>query len=147
MKILCVVITLAFAMAVSAIAETKNDRVDIKEAALSYMDSWYKGDPKRMKQSLHKKLAKRSLQKSIGGNNLLGFTSASDMISYTRGGVGERLGWDGIDIKVVVLDHYKDIASVKIVTPHYYEYLHMIRIANEWRIINAVYQPYTPTAD
>ena len=32
-----------------------------------------------------------------------------------------------MDIEVIVLDYYKNIASVKVVTKDYYEYLHLIK--------------------
>jgi hypothetical protein len=43
-------------------AENADELSAIKKTALNYMDSWYKGNSKMMKQSLHKKLAKRSLK-------------------------------------------------------------------------------------
>ena len=97
-----------------------------------------------MKQSLHKKLAKRSLQKSVGGKKLLRRTSASDMVWYTRSGVGENLWYEDLKTEVVILDSYEDIASVKIVTPHYYEYLHLIKLDGKWVIINALYETNSP---
>ena len=56
-------------------AENPDELSAIKETALNYMDSWYKGDSKKMKQSLQKKLAKRSLQESVSGKKLLRQTS------------------------------------------------------------------------
>ena len=50
------------------------------------------------------------------------------MVWYTRSGIGENFWYDDLKTEVVVLDYYEDIASVKIVTPHYYEYLHLIKI-------------------
>lgn len=125
-------------------AQSPDELSAIKQTALNYMDSWYQGDSKKMKQSLHKKLAKRSLQKSVGGKKLLRKTSASDMVWYTRSGIGENLWYDDLKTEVVVLDHYEDIASVKITTPHYYEYLHLIKLEGKWVIINALYEPNSP---
>ena len=126
-------------------AEDSDALTAIKKTALNYMDSWYTGDPQRMKQCLHKKLAKRSLQESVSGKKLLQVTSRSDMIWYTRGGYGENLAQENLKIEVVVLDYYQDIASVKVITPHYYEYLHLIKIDNKWVIINALYERNSPT--
>ena len=128
-------------------AENSDEQSAIKKTALNYMDSWYKSDSKRMKLSLHKKLAKRSLQESVSGKKLLRFTSASDMIWYTRGGYGENLWHENLNIEVVILDFYKDIASVKVITPHYYEYLHLIKIEKKWVIINALYERNSPTIE
>jgi hypothetical protein len=128
-------------------AENADELSAIKKTALNYMDSWYKGNSKMMKQSLHKKLAKRSLKESLGGKKTLGFTSASAMVGYTGGGYGANLWHDNLNIEVTVLDYYKDIASVKVITPHYYEYLHLIKLEKEWVIINALYEPNSLTSD
>jgi hypothetical protein len=140
------ILALIFCIIFVAVAQARSpdELAAIKQTALNYMDSWYKGDSKKMKQSLHKKLAKRSLQKSVGGKKLLRRTSASDMVWYTRSGVGENLWYEDLKTEVVILDSYEDIASVKIITPHYYEYLHLIKLDGKWVIINALYEPTSP---
>ncbi len=47
-------------------ATGKNEITAITETAMNYMEGWYQGDAKRMKASLHKKLAKRSLREGYG---------------------------------------------------------------------------------
>ena len=92
----------------------------IKQTAMNYMESWYQGDAKRMKNSIHEKLAKRSLQYSYSGKTILRHTKASQMISYTKSGYGKELWNNNSKIKIIILDHYKNIATVKVLTPHYY---------------------------
>lgn len=118
----------------------------IKKTAMTYMASWYQGDARGMKASLHKKLAKRSL-KGMMGENELRHTTASDMVSYTKSGYGARLWHDDLNIDVIVLDYFKDIASVKVTTPHYYEYLHIAKIEGQWVILNALYEKNSPRRD
>ncbi len=116
----------------------------IKKTALDYMESWYEGDADRMKSSLHKKLAKRSL-KGLYGEPTMRHTTASDMILFTRQGYGKSLWRKGQKIEVIILDHYKNIASVLVVAPHYHEYLHLGKIEDKWLILNALYEN-KPTA-
>lgn len=52
-----------------------------------------------------------------------------------------------MEIDVVILDLFKDIASVKVVTPHYYEYLHMAKTGEAWVIVNALYEKNSPKKD
>ncbi|MCP4670232.1 MAG: nuclear transport factor 2 family protein [Desulfobacula sp.] len=120
-------------------AETANDIVDIKKTAMDYMESWYQGDAKKMRESLHPNLAKRSL-KVMNGKIKLSQTTASDMIDWTRIGFGKNLWSDTHQIEVVVLDLYQNIASVKIVTPDYREYLHLLKINKKWVAVNALYE-------
>jgi hypothetical protein len=65
-------------------AYSENEITAITKTALNYMVGWYQGDAKRMKASLHKKLANRSFQAVYGNNKELRLTSASDMIAYTQ---------------------------------------------------------------
>jgi hypothetical protein len=121
-------------------AANDNDISLIRETARNYMESWYQGDPEMMKKTLHKKLAKRSVKTGFDGNSSLGFTTRTDMISYTRSGYGTRLWEQGHEIEVTVLDHHENIASVLVVSPHYHEYLHLARIDRRWVIVNALYE-------
>ena len=120
-------------------AENPDDMAAIKATARDYMESWYQGDVKRMKASLHKKLAKRSLRGPYGEPGLR-HTTASDMIRYTENGYGVNLWQKDHKIDVIVLDYYKNIASVKVLAPHYYEYLHLARIDDKWVVLNALYE-------
>lgn len=130
----------------SVLASSENEIAAIKKTATTYMASWYQGDARGMKKSLHKKLAKRSL-KGMMGENELRHTTASDMISYTKSGYGERLWEKGMKIEVKILDYFKNIASVKVTTPHYYEYLHLAKIDGQWVILNALYEKNSPRRD
>ena len=111
----------------------------IKKTALDYMQSWYQGDAQTMKACVHKKLAKRSLI-GVFGEPGLRHTTASDMIRYTDIGYGTSLYRKGQKIDVRVLDYYKNIASVKVTSLHYYEYLHLAKIDGKWVILNALYE-------
>ena len=124
-------------------ADSGDEIADIKKTAIDYMESWYQGDTKRMKASLHKNLAKRSLRSFPSGKKDLRHTKRSEMVMYTGGGYGERLWSEDHNIEVIVLDHYRNIATVKVITPDYYEYLHLAKMhakEDKWVIINAIYE-------
>lgn len=140
-----VIVFLCSLSTVDAIGQ--DETAAITKTALNYMEGWYQGDAKRMKASLHKKLAKRSLQAGYGSKKELRLTSASDMIAYTQHGYGTGLWHEDMKIEVIVLDYFKDIASVKVLTPHYYEYLHLAKIDKEWVIVNTLYEKNRPTGD
>jgi hypothetical protein len=138
-KIIIFSIMLFFSLP-AAMAHGQEETAAITATALNYMEGWYQGDAGRMKASLHKKLAKRSLQKGHGNQKTLRLTSASDMITYTQHGYGQGLWREGMQIDVIILDQFKDIASVKVVTPHYYEYLHLAKTGEKWVIVNTLYE-------
>ncbi len=140
--------TILFLFYVSTVqAENPDELSAIKETAMNYMEAWYQGDADKMKESLHPKLAKRSLREGYGGKKELRRTTAADMFLYTKGGYGENLWRKNFTIEVIVLDFYKNIASVKVIAPHYLEYLHLIKSDGKWVILNALYENKSPTGD
>jgi hypothetical protein len=124
-------------------AEDAEDIAAVRQTAVQYMESWYRGDVETMRQCLHEDLAKRSL-KGPFGEAALRHTTASDMVRYTRIGYGREIARPQDPIHVRVLDLYKNIASVKIVAPHYYEYLHLGKVEGRWVIVNALYESKSP---
>ena len=139
---LAVVIICGFFLS-PAMADDTTELSAIKKAALDYMEAWYQGDADRMKGSLHKKLAKRSL-KGLYGESELRHVTRRDMVAFTSQGYGRGLWRKEYNIEVVVLDRYSDIASVKVVAPHYLEYLHLGKVASRWVIINTLYEKKAP---
>ena len=127
-----------------AYAENAEEVAAIRSTALANIEAWYDGDADRMKASLHLKLAKRSL-KGIFGEPGLRHTSASDMIRFTQNCYGVGLRQQGQAIDVVVMDHCRSVASVKVISPHYHEYLHLAKIDGRWVIVNALYEKRQPT--
>ena len=69
------------------------------------------------------------------------------MIAYTQHGYGTGLWRKDMRIEVIVMDYYEGIASVKVVTPHYYEYLHLAKLDKQWVIVNTLYEKNQPNAD
>ncbi|WP_319407665.1 nuclear transport factor 2 family protein [uncultured Desulfosarcina sp.] len=128
----------------TARADCADEVAAIRAVALAYMQAWYSGDVERMKASLHPKLAKRSLM-GVFGKPGLRYTSASDMIRYTQDVYGVSLRQQGQAIDVIVLDHYRSVASAKVISPHYHEYLHLAKIDGRWVIVNALYEKRLPT--
>lgn len=140
-----ILVTLALLIPASAIDAADPDEIAaITATALDYMEGWYQGDAKRMKASLHPKLAKRSLEARSGGKRALRRSSASDMVAYTQHGYGVGLWQESYTIEVKVLDVFKDIATAIVVAPHYMEYLHLAKTGERWVIVNTLYEKKSP---
>ena len=137
-SLLCILVLALFCFRAQEI-KASDDISAIVDTCRDYMYGWYLGDEERMEKSLHPGLSKRSLRTSPSGVTEMRHTTASDMITYTRHGYGKHLWRKGSDIEVVILDQFQDIANVKVITPHYYEYLQMVRIGGHWLIVHALY--------
>jgi Putative lumazine-binding len=117
---------------------TFDDRERIEAAAIDYMESWLDGDPERMGRCLHPDLAKRSIEQGEPGTPARVEESPRDvMIEATAKGYGtlyER------PYEVTILDTYGDIATVRLLSAPYMDYLHIARFGEEWLIINVLWQ-------
>jgi hypothetical protein len=140
MRGLILMITAILISAPTVCADDLDETRAIVNTATNYMEAWYEGNAGQMEASLHKDLAKRRVITKDGHQNDLRLITASEMVSYTSSGYGKRLWSDHTEIDVILLDFHKNIASVKVVTPHYYEYLHLMRKANKWVIVNTIYE-------
>jgi hypothetical protein len=109
------------------------ERELITQTALDYDEAWFDGDAARMERALHPNLVKR-----LAGEEL-GMTTKERMIELTRRGEGKA---DAADrrLEIDVEDVYEDIASVTVRSAPYYEYLHLVRTRDGWRIANVLFQ-------
>jgi len=112
------------------------DEDAIVRCVLDYFEGWFDADRERMQRALHPGLAKRSLDGEI-----LDQLTAHEMIEATAAGSGKKSdpGRRRIDVRVV--DVHGDIASVVVDSNVYHEYLHLVRTAAGWKIVNALWEP------
>jgi len=70
-------------------AQSPQDSLGIRQAALDYIEGWYAGDDDRMARALHAELAKRIVFSDTLGNVWVRGMGATELIRGTRAG-GER---------------------------------------------------------
>jgi len=115
---------------------TVDTRSAIIDTVRDYFEGWYDGDAARMERALHPGLAKRSPE-----GESLDETPAAWMIDATAHGRGKRDDPDERKIEIAVVDVYDRIATVTVRGPVYIEYLHLVRMEDGWRIVNALWEP------
>ena len=115
------------------------DEEAIRDAVRDYIEGWFDGDADRMGRALHPELVKRC--RGIEGDDpdALETLSAREMIDATADGVGR--GEDAADRRIEVSIEYLsgDIASVTCLCHRYVDLLHLIRMPEGWRIVNAAW--------
>lgn len=124
-------------------AAAARDRAAVVQVVADYYASWFAGDDELMRASLHPELAKRSVEQSGAGDSVLETIGAEDMVKLTAGGAGKkyRAGHD-----VVMCDIDKDLATVKVISTPYIEYLHLARFGERWLIVNVLWRGRTESA-
>ncbi len=112
------------------------DAALIKKTVLNYVEGWYEANGDRMAEALHPKLAKRGMSAS----NEIWDVSRDWMIDATGKGQG-RIDDPATGKKeIIILDRTEKIASVKLVSNLFDDYLHLLKVDGEWKIINALWE-------
>lgn len=116
------------------------DEEAILATVSEYIEGWFDGDASRMERALHPELMKRC--RGIEGDDpdALETLSAREMIDATADGEGrvEDAADQQVEIKVEHLSG--DIASVTCLSRHMVDLLHLIRMPEGWRIVNAAWR-------
>jgi ketosteroid isomerase-like protein len=108
----------------------------VRRVVLDYFEGWFDGDVERMDRSLHPDLVKRSNQRHSADK--IPVVTKAQMLDFTRGGDGKVDRGDG-RLDVDIADIHQDIATVVVRGGIYHEYLHLIRVGDEWKIANALW--------
>jgi hypothetical protein len=112
----------------------------ITAAVHDYFEGWFDGDASRMERALHPDLVKRSPGPDQASS--LGIITAAQMIEWTGTGEGKQIASRLTDrsFEVDILDVRDDIASVRVRSEPYHEYLHLVRTRDGWKIANALWR-------
>ena len=116
------------------------DEDAVRAVTLDYIEGWFDGNAARMERALHPELVKRC--RGIEGDDpdALETLTAKDMIDAT--GAGEGRGDDVEDRQIEVEISYLggEAASVTCRCHSYVDLLHLLRMPEGWRIVNAAWR-------
>lgn len=105
----------------------------IRSTCADYIESWIDGDVERMRRCLHPALAKRRVKDA---NGTLNEAPTEDMIADVSGGPKPVAR----DYEIAILDVERDVASAKVLSEPFVDYLHLARVGARWVIVNAIYE-------
>jgi hypothetical protein len=111
------------------------DAVTVEAVARDYIEGWYTGDVARMDRSLHPELVKRIPDRDLEQGQLRSVTKAR-MVELTAEGGGSD---PDAEVTVFVDDCAGDIASVRVLSPDYLDYLHLVTTTEGWKIANVIF--------
>ena len=111
----------------------------VKQAALDYIEGYYSGDAARMEKAIHpdiNKVTPRDIPRS--GRTILNYTTYSTLMEATREKVGV-LADSARHIEVKILDLENDVANVKVVSANFTDYLQLLKLGDQWKILNVLF--------
>jgi hypothetical protein len=131
---LCVVLS---SFATSTYAQdnrSTNDSSVVDATVRDYIEAYYTGDAHRMAQTLHP----HYLKHVIHGNIPMREKNGSQMVQAVRSQGPADLPQAERTEQISVLDVAGDIASAKLVTPHWVDYLTLSKSNGQWKILSVV---------
>jgi len=111
----------------------------IHNTVSDYFGGWYEANVERISRSLHEGLAKRAIKRDEKGKAYLHKLTKEQMVEKTREGGGSDSLPDKRHWTITILDRYEEIATVKVSSPEYVEYVHVAMQGGQWLIINTLY--------
>jgi hypothetical protein len=142
MKKLFLFIFVAVSTILNLQAQTAHDTLEIKRVALAYIESQHNPDPKLMQDALHPRLVKRSVFK----NKATQKDSVSEYFAENMIILAESYNIKGDKFpknprkEVKLLDISARAASVKLIADEWIDYMHIVKINGDWKIINVLWQ-------
>ena len=138
MRYLLIICTLFTLSSVNSQDSTAiNEKTAIETTLRDYIEGWYKGDASRMDLSLHDDLVKRIPVKDSSGIDIqLRMVPKSRMVDLTEKGGGESP--DG-EYQLFVDDIQNDIATARVLSLEYLDYVHLVKTHKGWKIVNILF--------
>ena len=129
-------------MDVSSSIPAPEDIEGITQASRDYIEGWYSANAERMQRSLHPDLVKRTLTHDVQKDTWLirQPTTAEEMVEHTRTGGGSWVPEPERTFEIVILDVFRHIASVKVLSRDMMDYLHLVKLNDRWSIVNVLWE-------
>jgi hypothetical protein len=148
MKMLFCALSLAAAATMAVVAQgpptVEQDKAAVRQAAYDYAEGYYEGAADRVERAVDSTLVKRGLLSRPGPRLFLAPMNAETLVEATRSGGGKSTPADKRGLSFALLDLRENVASAKIFTATFNDYLHLVKRDDRWRLVNVLWQPPSP---
>jgi hypothetical protein len=128
---------IAGAVALSCFAATPTDEDAVRATITNYIEGYYTGDAARMEKSLHPHYLKHTISGSEGKLRMSEWTGL-EMVQDVRSHGPSALHASQRKEEITVLDIAGDVASAKLVTAGWVDYMTLSKWNGEWKIVSVV---------
>jgi hypothetical protein len=112
----------------------------VRSAVLDYVEGWFDGNAERMERALHPELVKRCRGLEGDDPDVMETLTAREMIDATGQGIGRGEDADDRQIDIQITYLHGDLAGATCICHRYVDLLHLLRLPEGWRIINAAWE-------
>lgn len=119
------------------VAASSEDLDQIRQVALDYVEGYLDGDATRHARAYHPEcLKRRMVVDEESGVTEVVVLSPQTMVDYAAQGPGQT---DPCDIEVLIDAVSQDIASVRVYSCKWVDFLHVVKARGEWRLFNVTW--------
>jgi hypothetical protein len=111
-----------------------DDESAVRSTVTNYIEAYYTGNAARMEQTLHPHYLKQKIHGDIPVREQTG----ADLVQAARSGEGTHLTEAERSEQITVLDVAGNMASAKLVTPGWTDYMTLTKVDGEWKILSVV---------
>ena len=114
-----------------------SDVTDVEAIARDCIEGWYTGNVERMDRALHAELVKRIPVGDAPGS--LREVTKARMVEMTADGGDDT---PDVEFEILIDDISTDIATVRVVSAEYLDYLHVAKTSDGWKIVNVLFHTW-----
>lgn len=125
-----------------SIAQSQQDSLEIRQAALDYIESQHTPNPQQMERALHPRMVKRTFWKDKAtGKDYLREASTESMVLLAESfnAKGDKFPVNPKK-EVILLDVSERTASVKLIADEWIDYMHIVKLNGKWKIANVLWE-------
>jgi hypothetical protein len=135
-SLLALALILVPAAAPQTAADLEREKPAIVQTALDYAEGYYGGEPARMARAVSPSLSKRGLMVRPGVPPFLVQMNADTLVDAAN---GAKVAPADRHITTDVLDVQQDIASARVFTAQFNDYLQLVKRNGAWQIVNVLW--------
>ncbi|MDO6425430.1 nuclear transport factor 2 family protein [Thalassotalea sp. 1_MG-2023] len=122
--------------------DNRKDADKIKQVSLSYLKALQSLDPELMKTVIHPELSKHTVPPFPAPNGKISLreTSYKRLIEHAEHWNKSGMKFPPVtNNNVTILDQHNNIATVKMVSDNWIEYIHLVKLNGKWQIKNLLW--------
>jgi hypothetical protein len=130
-------------------ADQAGEKAAVRQAVLDYAEGFYDHAPDRMARAISPLLTKRAVVARPGTPAFLTQMNSEMLVEATRGSA-PRPSAEDRKMVVEVLDVEGDIASARVFSVLFNDYIHLVKRDGRWQLVSVLWhqpQPPAPSAD
>jgi hypothetical protein len=112
----------------------------VRAAVLDYAEGWATGDAERMARALHPQASRRRVVADVlTGEFRVQVMDAATLLRATRDGAGKDVAEGPLNLRVAILDRHGDMATARVVSALYVDYLQLARWEDRWVVLSVLW--------